>query len=84
MRAEPLLAQLRQKPWVSMAKTFEVKDSISHADGELSGPVSLVLSRATGFKREMPNIQANWMAFFGGKGTEKGEKRSEGSGVSRW
>ena len=49
MRAEPLLSQHRQKPWVSMAKIFEVEDSISHADGELSGPVNLVLSRVTGF-----------------------------------
>ena len=71
MRAEPLLSQHRQKPWVSMAKIFEVEDSISHADGELSGPVNLVWSRSTGLKREMPNIQANWMAFFGGKGTKK-------------
>ena len=45
MRAEPLLSQHRQKPWVSMAKIFEVEDSISHADGELSGPVDLVLSQ---------------------------------------
>ena len=56
MRAEPLLSQHRQKPWVSMTKIFEVDDSISHADGELSGPVDLVLSRFTRFKREMPNI----------------------------
>ncbi len=81
MRAEPLLSQHRQKPWVSTAKIFEVKDSISHADGELSGPVILVLSRATGLKREMPNIQANWMAFFGGKGTKKkGRNDLEGQG----
>ena len=59
MRAEPLLSQHRQKPWVSMAKIIEVEDSISHADGELSGPVNLVLSRTAGFKREMPNIQAS-------------------------
>ena len=85
MRAEPLSSQYRQKPWVSMAKIFEVEDSISRADGELSGPVNLVLSRATGLKREMLNIQAGWMAFFGGKGTKKkGEKRPGGSGVSRW
>ena len=71
MRAEPLLSQHRQKPWVSMAKIFEVEDSISHADGELSGPVNLVLSRCAGLKREMPNIQCNWMAFFVGKGTKK-------------
>ena len=81
MRAEPLLSQHRQKPWVSMAKIFEVEDSISHADGELSGPVNLVFSRATGFKREMPNIQCNWMAFFGGKGTKKkGRNDLEGQG----
>jgi len=54
-----------------MAKIFEVKDSISHADGELSGPVDLVPSRSDGFKRKMPNIQGSWMAFFGGKGTKK-------------
>ena len=42
MRAEPLLSQHRQKPWVSMTKIFEVEDSISHADGELSGPVDPV------------------------------------------
>ena len=71
MRAEPLLAQHRQKPWVSMAKIFEVEDSIPHADGELSGPVDLVCPRSAGFKREMPNIQGIWMAFFGGKGTKK-------------
>ena len=71
MRAEPLLSQHRQKPWVSMAKIFEVEDSISHADGELSGPVELVSSRSVGFKREMPDIQGSWMAFFGGKGTKK-------------
>ena len=71
MRAESLSSQYRQKPWVSMAKIFEVEDSISRADGELSGPVNLVWSRSTGLKREMPNIQANWMAFFGGKGTKK-------------
>ncbi len=72
MRAETLLSQHRQKPWVSMAKFFEAEDSISHADGELSGPVDLVSSRFGGFKQEMPNIQFNWMAFFGGKGTKKG------------
>mgnify|MGYP003325155508 CR=1 FL=1 len=71
MRAESLSSQYRQKPWVSMAKIFEVEDSISRADGELSGPVDLVFSRAIGFKREMPNIQESWMAFFGGKGTKK-------------
>ena len=43
MRAEPLLSQHRQKPWVSMAKIIEVEDSISRADGELSGPVDLVV-----------------------------------------
>jgi hypothetical protein len=81
VRAEPLLSQHRQKPWVSMAKIFEVKDSISHADGELSDPVNLVLSRSTGLKREKPNIQANWMAFFGGKGTkEKVRNDLEGQG----
>ena len=56
---------------MSVAKIFEVEDSISHADGELSGPVELVMSRSDGFKREMPNIQGSWMAFFGGKGTKK-------------
>ena len=85
MRAEPLLSQYRQKPWVSRAKIFEAEDSISRADGELSGPIDLVFSKFAGFKREMPNIQANWMAFFGGKGTKKkGEKRPGGPGVSRW
>ena len=71
MRAEPLLSQHRQKPWVSVAAIFVVEDSISHADGELSGPVDLVPTRVVGLKREMPNIQASWMAFFGGKGTKK-------------
>ena len=81
MRAEPLLSQHRQKPWVSMAKIFEAEDSISRADGELSGPVDLVSSRSAGFKREMPNIQVNWMAFFGGKGTKKkGRNDLEGQG----
>ena len=81
MRAEPSLSQHRQKPWVSMAKIFEVEDSISHADGELSGPVDLVWSRSAGFKREMPNIQGCWMAFFGGKGTKKkGRNDLEGQG----
>ena len=81
MRAEPSLSQHRQKPWVSMAKIFEVEDSISHADGELSGPVDVVSSRSAGFKREMPNIQVNWMAFFGGKGTKKkGRNDLEGQG----
>ena len=85
MRAEPLLSQYRQKPWVSMAKIFEVEDSISHADGDLSDPVDLVSSKSVGFKREMPNIQGSWMAFFGGKSTKKkGEKRPGGPGVSRW
>ena len=85
MRAEPLLSQHRQKPWVSMAKIVEVEDSISHADGELSGPVDLVSSKSVGFKREMPNIQGSWMAFFGGKSTKKkGEKPPGLSGVSRW
>ena len=71
MRAEPLLSQHRQKPWVSMAEIFEVEDSISHADGELSGPVNLVSSRVAGLKREMPNIQGSWMAFFGGGAPKK-------------
>ena len=56
MRAEALLSQHRQKPWVSKAKIFEVEDSISCADGELSGPVDLVSSRCARLKREMPNI----------------------------
>jgi len=81
VRAEPLLSQHRQKPWVSMAKIFEVEDSISRADGELSGPVNLVFPRFTGVKRERPNIQTNWMAFFGGKGTEKkGRNHPNGQG----
>ena len=81
MRAEPSLSQHRQKPWVSMAEIFEVNDSISHADGELSGPVNLVSSRCAGLKREMPNIQVSWMAFFGGKGTKKrGRNNLEGQG----
>ena len=82
MRAEPLSSQYRQKPWVSMAKIFVVEDSISHADGELSGPVGLVSSRSVGFKREMPNIQRSWMAFFGGKGTKKKVRNDlEGQGL---
>ena len=80
MRAEPLLSQHRQKPWVSMAKIFEVEDSISHADGELSGPVNLVLSRATGFKREMPNIQSSWMAFWRKEHQKKGRNDLESQG----
>ena len=81
MRAEPLLSQHRQKPWVPTAKIFEVEGSISHADGELSSPVDLVSSRSAGFKREMPNIQVSWMAFFGGKGTKKkGRNDLEGQG----
>ena len=67
-----------------MTKIFEVDDSISHADGELSGPVYLVLSRGVGFKLEMPNIQSSCMVFLGGKGTKKGEKRPGGTGISRW
>ena len=83
MRAEPLLSQHRQKPWVSTAKIFEVEDSISHADGELSGPVDMVSSRSAGFKREMPNILYSWMAFFGGKGTkERGETTWRARGFS--
>ena len=75
MRAEPLLSQYRQKPWVSMAKIFEVEDSISRADGELSGPVYLVLSRGAGLILEMPNIRSSCMAFFGRRGHRKrGEK----------
>ena len=81
MRAEPLLSQHRQKPWVSMAEIFLVEDSISRADGELSGPFRLVMSRETGFKREMPNIQNSWMAFFEGKGTnKKGRSHLNGQG----
>ena len=49
MRAEPLLAQHRQKPWVSMAKIFKAEDLISHADGELSGLVDLDSSTSAGF-----------------------------------
>ncbi len=83
MRAEPLLSQYRQKPWVSVAKIFEVEDSISRADGELSGPVNLVFHRSTGVKRERSNIQTNWMAFFGGKGTEeRGETTWRARGFS--
>ena len=83
MRAEPLLSQYRQKPRVSTAEIFEVEDSISRADGELSGPVNLVFPRFTGVKRERPNIQTNWMAFFGGKGTEeRGETTWRARGFS--
>ena len=83
MRAEPLLSQYRQKPWVSMAKIFEVEDLISRADGELSGPVNLVFPRFTGLKRKRPNIQISWMAFFGGKGTEeRGETTRRARGFS--
>ena len=71
MRAEPLLSRHRQKPWVSLTEIFEVEDSISHADGELSDPVDLVPSGRSGFKREMSNIQGRCLAFFGGKGTKK-------------
>ena len=78
MRAEPLLSQYRQKPWVSMAKIFEVEDSISRADGELSGPVNLVSSRVSGLKRKMPNIQANWMAFLKERAPKKGRNDLEG------
>ncbi len=72
MRAEPLLSRHRQKPWASFAEMFEVKDLISHADGELSSPFDLVSMGFTGVKRKMPNILASWLAFFGGKGTKKG------------
>ena len=71
MRAEPLLSQHRQTPWGSMAKIFEVEDSISHADGELSGPFNLFVNRITGFKWKMPSILASWLAFFGGEGHQK-------------
>ena len=74
MRAGTLLSQHRQKPWVSIAKVFEVEDSISHADGELSGPVDLVSSRSARVIREMPNIQDSWMAFFEERAPKKGEK----------
>ena len=84
MRAEPLLSQYRQKPWVSLTKIFEVKDSISHADGELSGPVNLVSSRAAGSKREKPNIQGSEMAFLEERAPKKGEKRPGESDVSHW
>ena len=67
-----------------MTKIFEVKDSISHVDGELSDLVDLVSSRCAGLKREMLNIQRSWMAFLAGKGTKNGEKRPGGSGGSRW
>ena len=81
MRAEPLLSRHRQKPWVSMAKIFEAKDLISHADGELTGPVGLVLTRTNGFKLKMPNVLANRLVFFGGKGTKKrGETTWVGQG----
>ena len=84
MRAEPLLSQYRQKPWVSMTKIFDVEDSISRADGELSGPVNLVFPRFTGLKRERPNIRTNWMAFLEERAPKKGEKRPGGPGISRW
>jgi hypothetical protein len=71
VRAEPLLSRHRQKPWVSVAKIFEAKDLISHADGELSGLVGLVLTRTNGFKWKMLNVLANRSVFFGGKGTKK-------------
>ena len=64
MRAEALLSRHRQKPWVSMAKVLEIEDLISRADGELSDPFYLVISRYAGFKREMPTIQGSWMVFF--------------------
>ena len=81
MRAEPLLSQHRQKPWVSKAKIFEAEGSISRADGELSSSVDWVSPRSNGLKREMPNIQRSWMAFFGGKGTKKkGRNDLEGQG----
>ena len=84
MRAESLRSQHRQKPWVSRAKIFAVEDLISHADGELSGPVGLVPSRSGGFKRKMPNIQDSWMAFFGGKGTKKRGETIWRVSVSHW
>ena len=84
MRAEPLLSQHRQKPWVSMAKIFEVEDSISHADGELSGPVDLVSFRSAGLTGNAKH--SRWLdGFFWRKGHQKkGEKRPDESGVSHW
>ena len=78
MRAESSMSQHRQKPWVSMAKIFEGEDSISHADGELSGPTNLVSSRDVGLKREMPNIQCNWMAFLEERAPKKGRNDLKG------
>ena len=52
MRAESLSSRYRQKPWVSMAKIFEVEDLISRADGELSGPIVLVSPRALGINEK--------------------------------
>ena len=81
MRAEPLLSRHRQKPWVSTTKIFSVWDSISHADGELSGPFHLFVNRITGFKWKMPSILASWLAFFGGEGHQKkGRNNLEGQG----
>ena len=48
MRAESSLSRHRQKPWVSMAKLFEVKGLISCADGELTGPGVPRMNRAAG------------------------------------
>ena len=80
MRAEPLLSQHRQKPWVSMAKIFEVEDSISHADGELSALLIWFSPGSAGFKREMPNIQVSWMAFLEERAPKKGRNDLEGQG----
>ena len=84
MRAEPLLSQHRQKPWVSMAKIFEVEDSISHADGELSGPVDLVFPDPLGLNGKCQTFKLIGWLFLEERAPKKGEKRPGGSGVSRW
>ena len=81
MRAEPLLSQYRQKPWVSMAKIFEVEDLISRADGELSGPVNLVF-QIHWVKRESQTFKLiGWLL------EERAPKKGETTWrarVSRW
>ena len=84
MRAEPLLSQHRQKPWVSLAKIFEVGDSISRADGELSSPVDLVASRRGGLNGKCQTLKVVGWLFWRKGHQKKGENRPEGSGVSRW
>jgi len=72
VRAEPLSSQYRQKPWVSMAKFFEVQDSISHADGELSGPVKLVYPERQGSNGKCQSFKLVEWLFLKERAPKKG------------